>query len=198
MTNDRDRGRFLGRAFSVAILLAGISALLPVKFALACSCAPPGSDERALEEASAVFSGTVVDVHDPQGDAAVISSGRTVTYTFEVDAVAKGDIRREATVDTAADGASCGYGFKEGVRYVVFADGDPERDLSTSSCSNTHPFEEGEELGLAAEPPSGADGDPEHPRRTSPGGLPVVAVVGVGVVVALAGIVLLITRRRGV
>ena len=185
------------KTLTLLILLTGASLYLPAKVAFACTCAPPPSDEDALGTSDAVFSGSVVDIDDPEGDAELVSSARTVTYTFEVDAVAKGDVGSNQQVGTAASGASCGFGFRDGRRYVVFAEQDKRGDLSTSLCSNTHPLKVGENIDFASvEAPPGADGSAEYPRRAEEGGVPVIAVIGAALVLALAGAAWAMTRRR--
>lgn len=189
------------RAITLALVLSAVSLFLPVKYALACSCVPPPPDAVAAEEADVVFSGEVTATHDPHGDDKIVSSGRTVTYTFEVDGVVKGEVGNKERVKTAADSASCGYGFKTGRRYLVFADEGKSGALSTHSCSNTHPLGANEDVGLGAEPPPAPDaGGPAEPdsgdRPRSDGGVPMTAVVGTGIVVLLGGAALFLSRRR--
>lgn len=116
--------------------------------ALACSCVPPQPDRKAVKDAAAVFTGTVVDIED-----GVDIGFDEVTWTFAVDTVYKGDIGPTQEVETHTQSAACGLVFKEQKRYVVFAHkGGPTepvnsaRDvLSSNSCMNTRPLAEGKE-----------------------------------------------------
>ena len=92
------------------------------------------SRSAALEGADVAFKGTVTGRADPDGGGNIISSGRTVFYSFEVDDVVKGDADNPAKVATAAEGASCGAGFEVGRRYLVFATQRPD-GLTSSLCA---------------------------------------------------------------
>lgn len=141
----------------VCAVLASTIALFP-QAAFACTCAPLGTDLQALRDADAVFAGSVVDTHDPHGDRRIVSSGRPVFYTFEVDSVAKGDVGETQEVRSAASGVSCGFRFDEGRRYLVFAYygkgarrvDDPDAQLLTSLCTKTRRIAPGAELPFAA------------------------------------------------
>ncbi len=122
------------------IVVTGVVALgllLPAQPAWACSCA--GEPESALRRrADAVFTGRVMTRADPGGIGAMLSSGRPVRWTFAVDGVEKGRVAATEAVESAADEASCGYGFAVGGRYRVFADRDGDT-LTTGLCDGTEP-----------------------------------------------------------
>jgi hypothetical protein len=121
--------RLLSGLSSVALVVLGLVALLP-DCASACSCAvPPGSEQeqarRELADSSAVFAGEVIDIEKgPQ-----VSS-----VTFEVSKVWKGRQREIRTVSTPSYGAACGYPFKEGKEYLVYAWG---KKMEVYLCGRT-------------------------------------------------------------
>ena len=150
------------RAVLVVSFLASALVVLGATRALACSCVAPRSDRVALEDATAVFAGTVAAV-EPGVEIGVDPA----TWTFAVDTVYKGPIGTTQDVSTHTQPAACGVVFDEGARYVVFAyEGDEsvasEGGLVTNSCMNTRELDPDEELGLAGKPPpadSAVDGD---------------------------------------
>jgi len=109
---------------------------------LACTCAPPKSPARELERSTAVFSGKVLEVkrHKRTGD---IFGG--VEAVFRVERAWKGVESRTVSVFTSAQSAACGYGFKEGSSYLVYAHGNAESKLSTSICSRTRRLKDARE-----------------------------------------------------
>lgn len=131
----------IARSFLLIVLLAPALVVVGASSALACSCIPARPDPKAITDAAAVFSGTMVeaDVAEPG-----FSPG---TWTFEVDAVYKGDIAETQAVTSHTQSAACGLEFEEQKRYVVFAY-EEAGDLQTNSCTNTRPLEPDEELSL--------------------------------------------------
>jgi len=108
--------------------------------AAACSCAPPPPPKQALEAATAVFSGKVVEIKPGKQPFAP----RQVS--FEVDRSFKGIDGRRVVVATAADSAMCGYAFQQGKNYLVYCCGD-KKSLSTNICTRTKGMEAaGEDL----------------------------------------------------
>ncbi|MFO7536714.1 MAG: hypothetical protein R6X32_01490 [Chloroflexota bacterium] len=100
----------------------------------ACSCAPPPPPAEALEQATAVFAGTVTNIDIPGGT--IISTADPVAITFQVETVWKGPVEPTLLVTTARDSASCGYHFDLNQSYLVYAYGS-ERSLETNLCSRT-------------------------------------------------------------
>ena len=102
--------------------------------ALACTCVPPPSPTEALEEATAVFSGKVVQIkrHKPSED---IFGG--VEVVFRVDQKWKGVGNRTVSVFTSSQSAACGYSFSKDQTYLIYASGNSRGRLSTSICSRT-------------------------------------------------------------
>lgn len=112
----------------------------------ACKCLPPPPPKDALKAADAVFSGKVVAI-DKDGDFGI-------KVSIEVAASWKGKLGKTVTVRTANESAACGYGFKRGERYLIYAteDGDGDkRQWHTSTCTRTKSLDEAkaeiEELG---------------------------------------------------
>jgi len=96
--------------------------------AFACSCVMPGTPSEELKEATAVFSGTVIDI-----DRNLTGYGYKVK--FDIEKIWKGISDKTVVVSTGMGGGDCGYGFKEGERYFVYAYGDDS--LSANICSRT-------------------------------------------------------------
>ena len=125
--------------------------------ASACQCTmlPGGQDaDRALAYSVAVFSGEVVKIAPPSP----FKSGADLeTDTFRVSEVWKGPEQRTLEVHTALFGASCGYPFKEGQEYLVYAY-TGKRGLEVDLCNGTQPLSEAQaDLGVlgAGKKPTG-------------------------------------------
>ncbi len=117
----------------VAVIGMGVVLLAP-RVATACRCMPPPAPDKALEQATAVFAGTVQKVLLPAGQG-------VKTVTLNVEQAWKGLQHRKpvVTVTTCANGACCGYGFQEGEGYLVYAHGEANA-FTVSLCSRTRPL----------------------------------------------------------
>jgi hypothetical protein len=177
------------------VVLVMASLFLPVRYAFACSCVPPGPDHGAVDDAVAVFSGTVLKTQAPQEGKKIISSVLPIVYTFEVDAVVKGDVGSIEKVESPNSGASCGYRFRTGHRYVVFAHDEKDRAFQVSLCSNTRELALDEDIDFAASFTPVPEREVEHPRRVEEG-LPAAAWAGTVGIVLIGGIAFFVTRRR--
>lgn len=165
---------------SFVLTVLGLLVLLP-DCASACSCSgvsaaterkeferalsQPGSDEAkelaymvdwTLSHTGAVFSGKVVDVEKS-------SSGDTLRVTLRVFEVWNGPRRETLEVSTLSAGAICGYPFKEGQEYLVYADG-KEEPFKVDLCSGTKQLSKAdaevaflEKLGEGEKPTNGGD-----------------------------------------
>ena len=190
--------RLLTGLISMALLVVGLVALLP-DCASACTCAvPPGSQqeraERALADAAAVFSGEVLDVEKDLPSSSV---------TLRVSEVWKGKQRETVEVSTAggpAAGAACGYPFKEGQEYLVYAywgphGSPPQPGLKVDLCTETKPLSEAR-ADLDALGNGEAQGGGGVLSDTS-GGFPPLGIVGMmGLAVAAVSLVLLMRLVR--
>lgn len=116
-------------ALTLILSLAGADA------ALACSCAPSPPPKESLQQASAVFTGTVL---------AADTRGGISTVRLRVERSWKGARCGEVTVTTAADSATCGYDFQVGQSYLVYADKQRGK-LHVSLCSRTSLTSQAEE-----------------------------------------------------
>ncbi|GAA1660664.1 hypothetical protein [Catellatospora bangladeshensis] len=156
----------------LAALVVMSSALIvgPMSPACACSCAEPDPVKNAAW-ADLVFVGVVVDVDRP---AFSMSSGDLMTARLTVERVDKGSAAGHVEIKTAVEGPSCGFGFVEGTRYLIYS-----RDGQTSICAGNRM--------LGAAPEVELDSD-----------VPVAALVaGAATVVVVALALWWVLRRRG-
>lgn len=131
------RRAFTGLAVLVLATTALVSAARP---ALACTIAGGLTEEDHRKSADLVFTGTVVRLEDPTNGVS-FSSMDPLYWTFVVDNVEKGEVPARVTVASAMMGASCGYEFKLGTRYRVYASQDDEAGhLTTGLGSGNTPL----------------------------------------------------------
>jgi hypothetical protein len=183
--------RVLAGFASVALLVFSLVALLP-DCAHACTCGGGGSFREAAMGAnsSAVFSGEVIDVEK--------SLGAPSSATLRVSEVWKGRERETVEVHTGQflPGVSCGYSFKEGREYLVYAywgpQGSPPRPgLKTDICTLTKPLSEADaNLRVLGEGQS-SEGEP---LPDTSGGIAGHGVVGIAAVSAATAGYLLLRR----
>lgn len=98
--------------------------------------------EWALSHPGAVVSGKVVDVEK--------GGSYSSNVTLRVYGVWKGPQRETLEMSTPSDGAACGYPFKEGQEYLVYAywgnQGTPPRPgLNVDLCSQAKPLANADE-----------------------------------------------------
>jgi hypothetical protein len=123
------------RGLFFLVILACIVLIKP-KPALACSCLAPPSASAALAGSTAVFAGRVVRLelsNEPDG------FNSQVKVTIEAAQVWKGAAQIRPVVQTDISGAGCGYDFRLGEEYLVYAHGQDSR-LYVSLCSLTKPL----------------------------------------------------------
>lgn len=131
--------------------LAGAPLLLGlcVVRAVACSCAGPGIPCQDYGRASAVFIGTAIAVRTVERTTDRDGNGIDYwprTFKFSVEQSFLGIQSTEVEVSTGLGGGDCGYGFKLGSRYVVYAyQSSKANRLTTSICSRTKPFDDATE-----------------------------------------------------
>lgn len=134
--------------------------LLPLfaREAAACSCMAQAAPCQAYWDSEAVFVGTVSGFESlnlSDGDFAI---GRRLVR-FAVSETLRGERAPEAEVVTGMGGGDCGYPFRKGATYVVYAHRSPtDGRLHTGICNRTRPLERaGNDLeyarGLATAPP---------------------------------------------
>jgi hypothetical protein len=122
---------------SITVALGGI---LSMHDALACDCPPLPPPKEALNKSAAVFLAKVTKVEQ---------AGLGWRVTLDVERWWKGSDATTQTVFTAKNGAICGYTFKEGERYLVYAfsRGQQGEELFVSLCSRTGTAEQAEKAG---------------------------------------------------
>ena len=127
--------RTILHAFGVATFLL----ILPgIGHACSCNLPPIGKTEKQLVElerkkSKAVFVGEVLEIivpNTPSGEPAWVAEVR-----FKVQESWKGSVAEEVSVFTANVCCICGYEFKVGERYLVYAHGSDK--LSTDICTRT-------------------------------------------------------------
>ncbi|MEJ8545914.1 hypothetical protein [Brevibacillus borstelensis] len=113
-------------------LLFLLSFVFTPSIAYACSCAPPPAPEEALEQAEAVFAGTV---------SAVTPTKYGTDVQFQVGNTWKGVNKSEVLVVTGRGDADCGFVFQTGSEYLVYAHPDTyyseSGGLATNICTRT-------------------------------------------------------------
>jgi hypothetical protein len=179
--------RPLAGAATAALIALGLLALLP-DCAHACTCGGgvPFREVAKGANSSAVFSGEVLDVETGLPSSSV---------TFQVSEVWKGRERETVEVSTPRSGASCGYAFKEGQEYLVYAYWGPQGSpptpaLKVDICTETKPLSEaGANLRVLGE---GQRPGGESLPDTSGG----VGGLGVFGLAAVATAALLLVKRR--
>src|SRR5262245_28995952 len=85
----------------------------------ACSCPSPGPPCQNFFQVDAVFVGTAKTISEIEGTPDVPSYRRLVLFAIE-DAF-RGVQGTVAEVVTGTGGGDCGYNFKQGERYLVYA-----------------------------------------------------------------------------
>jgi hypothetical protein len=114
-------------------------ALIPLAYgtsAFPCSCLPPGPPSEALEWATAVFLGRVEEITTAKIPLARGERLEERKVLFSIQKSWKGKQGKTLTIFTNVSGASCGYPFRVGQEYLVYAYGAPPR-LHVSLCSRT-------------------------------------------------------------
>jgi hypothetical protein len=155
----------------LVLLLLALAGTLRSASAQACSCVTQ-TREQAFESAAAVFEGRVTEITRSKPDAEN-GSGRLLVSMLVVRAWKGVEVER-VTVLTAGDGAACGYGFRQGESYLVYAyQGGAQPKVSL--CSRTRPVAEAGEdldaLGMGVVPVQPVP-TKEEKRAFSPDALP--------------------------
>ncbi len=109
---------------------------------LACQCMPSGPPCQSYFQSDVVFVGTVRSITLVPGT----DFQARVRVEFEDAASSRGVEGTSITVFTSDNDASCGYAFRRGERYVVYADRTKDAaQIRVSRCSRTRPLAEGAE-----------------------------------------------------
>ena len=119
--------------------------LLSAARAAACSCIGPEQPCQAFGSAAAVFVGTVTGSETRQPKEGEDVWGRRV-FKFAVLQPFLGVEGTEVEVATGMGGGDCGYGFRKGETYLVYAYGGRDgKPLATGICSRTTPVSDASE-----------------------------------------------------
>lgn len=136
------------RLFAVTVSLLIIGSF--GETVLACSCAMPGAPCEAYWKAVAVFVGTVkelswAETENNIGDRVI--KYRQPVFHFAIDQAYRGVSGSQVAVLTGQGGGDCGYGFKVGQQYLVYAYRSKEKKdlLTTSICTRTRPIDNASE-----------------------------------------------------
>ncbi len=182
---------------SVTLLVVGLVALLP-DCASACSCGG-GAPFRVLAkgaDAGAVFSGQVMSVEEGSSTRMFGMSVPSRRVTLQVSEVWKGPQTETLEVSTPRDGATCGYAFKEGQEYLVYAYG-KEEPFKVDLCSQTRLLSRAD-AHLRVLGDGWSSGEDSALSDTS-GGFPRLDMIGMmGLAVAVASLVVLRRLVRNV
>lgn len=110
--------------------------VMPKYDAWACSCMEPPPPKIALDQATAVFVGKVIEMKplDPSTPESIQDGVNTVL--FDVSQAWKGIESARVTIQTLNSLAACGYPFQVGEEYLVYASG-KVGDLYVYQCSRT-------------------------------------------------------------
>jgi hypothetical protein len=85
--------------------------------AFACSCADAGAPCRAFAGTPVVFTGTVIQI----GDHRIAKQPDYRLVVFAVEHSYRGSTGKYTEVLTGFGGSDCGYAFRQGEQYVVYA-----------------------------------------------------------------------------
>lgn len=135
----------LGAKRAITVLVSAAAVLASASAAFACTCVVGAPVCQTYWTAGAVFDATVerIDSTSRMED----MDGRVFTFPEKIVHLKirqpwKGVDADSLDVVTAADGGMCGYDFKPGKRYLIFAE---RRSIdgrwAVSSCSQTHEFD---------------------------------------------------------
>jgi hypothetical protein len=144
--------------------------------AFACLCGSGGPPCQAYFRVDAVFAGTVTAISRVDGPPDRPFLQRLVS--FATVRAFRGVEGTQVDVFTFADEGGCGYEFKIGRRYLVYARRIPEGRLTTSICSRTGPLADATEdlkfiEGLRADPVAAhVSGTITHRERDFATGVP--------------------------
>lgn len=156
----------------------------------ACSCAELPSVEEEFERSQAVFSGKVVDVREKQSLKGYI----TKSVLFEVTNIWKGVKQSQIIITTGQGGGDCGFDFKEGQEYLVYANESTmygEKSLVSVICDRSNELSSSQEdlkiLGEGQPPIEEVDLTSKHEGNQ--------LYIWVAVIVAIAVVLIFILKR---
>jgi hypothetical protein len=130
--------------------VAVITMVFSVTNAFGCFCGGGGTPCEDYGRAAMVFVGTPVALRtverSPTRTREEIDFALPRIFTFSVEQTFLGLQTREIEVSTGMGSSDCGYDFKLGTRYLIYAfDYSKNHRLTTSTCSRTRPFTDASE-----------------------------------------------------
>lgn len=126
------------------LTMLGALAILGESYAVACSCAMSGPPCQATWTADAVFAGTVVSM-TPIDNVSLGAPYQSLLVKFSVERGFVNAASGPTEIVTGMGGGDCGYRFKVGVTYLVYASKYGSSILTTGICSRTRPLAEAQE-----------------------------------------------------
>ena len=163
--------------------------------AIGCSRIGPGTPCQSYGSASAVFVGTAITERTAErkpGTRPEEIDWTPRTFKFSVEQAFIGVPTTEVEIGTGQGGGDCGYDFKLGSRYLVYAyQSSQSNRLTTSICTRTAPFDKANEdleflRGLKSlNPGVSINGEVKRNRLSIAKGdaVPVGPLVGIGLIV---------------
>jgi hypothetical protein len=131
----------------IRLIAFAVLTFAPVRDAVACSCNGTGGPPcQNAFQVDAVFVGTVSSITALPDDEPPVRPGesripRAVRVDFTAVVAYRGVLASTLSVITAGSGPACGYSFKPGERYVVYATRPSDGSgLRTGICSRTRPL----------------------------------------------------------
>jgi hypothetical protein len=129
--------------WSSTLVLFGVLTIAGESKALACSCAMSGPPCQATWTADAVFSGTVLSM-TPIDNVSLGAPFPSLLVKFNVEQGFVNAAAGPLEIVTGMGGGDCGYQFKVGVKYLVYASKYASH-LGTGICSRTRPLADAKE-----------------------------------------------------
>ena len=128
------------------VLVTAAAILLSAETGRACTCAGAPSVAQARDQAAAVFSGRVVKVKRVKAGSGPERVGWfNLEVVFAVTQWWKGVERPTVSVFTNSQSSACGYGFRSGRSYLVYAQGVEGGRLATGICGRTRRMKDARE-----------------------------------------------------
>jgi hypothetical protein len=129
----------------MTLIILSVSLFASERAALACSCAMSGPPCQATWRSDVVFAGTVISMA-PIEDVSAGFRHQSMQVAFNVEQGFLNAPAGRIEVVTGMGGGDCGYRFKVGVKYLVYANKtEASSRLTTGICNRTRPFAEAQD-----------------------------------------------------
>ena len=127
-----------------AIAMLGCLATTQARL-FACDCISPATPCVSAQNAQAVFVGKVVEIVVVNLERGQSSPPASRRVSFSVTETFRGSAKDAVAVYTGSGGGDCGYDFKKGKSYLVYAHQAISGELVTSICARTREATRGAE-----------------------------------------------------